>query len=255
MAKLFNSIRKQLVSEKPSTTRTSNYLKYAIGEIVLVVIGILIALQINNWNESQKSKQSSVQQLQTIAQNLEEDLIQLNYMKKFTDTTLRYSNLLSRQFQTLDPIDSLTSKYILWLVLEKQTNPNKSGYEALSNSEGLGNIPIEIKELLFQYYNGLENIKAREEISNTFIKNRYEPYFFAHYSYLINKQTKWLSIDTYFANDPREGKDLDAEQLLTDGELEAMVFGRHFQISQQNTLYDGSIKVAQELLQKISVYH
>lgn len=251
MIKFFRHIRQNLLMENKS----AKYVKYAIGEIVLVVIGILIALQINNWNESQKAKKSSMQQLQTIAQNLEEDLIQLNYMKKFTDTTLLYSNLLSRQFQTLDPIDSLSSKYILWLVLEKQTNPNKSGYEALSNSEALGNIPVEIKELLFEYYNGLENIKAREDISNTFIKNRYEPYFFGHYNYLINKKTKWFSLDNYFAEDPREGRDINAEQFLKDGELEAMVFGRHFQIAQQNTLYDGSIKVAQELLQRIRAYH
>jgi len=39
MAKLFNQIRKKLILEKPSTSRTANYLKYAIGEIVLVVIG------------------------------------------------------------------------------------------------------------------------------------------------------------------------------------------------------------------------
>ncbi len=36
------------------TGKTSKYLKYAIGEIILVVIGILIALSINNWNESRK---------------------------------------------------------------------------------------------------------------------------------------------------------------------------------------------------------
>jgi len=52
MAKLFNKIRKQLISEKPSLTRTTNYLKYAFGEIILVVIGILIALSINNWNNT-----------------------------------------------------------------------------------------------------------------------------------------------------------------------------------------------------------
>ena len=34
--------------------KTSKYFKYAIGEVVLVVIGILIALQINNWNENRK---------------------------------------------------------------------------------------------------------------------------------------------------------------------------------------------------------
>lgn len=38
-----------------SENKTGKYFKYAIGEIVLVVIGILIALQINNWNESRKN--------------------------------------------------------------------------------------------------------------------------------------------------------------------------------------------------------
>ena len=39
-----------------SASRTGRYLKYSIGEIVLVVIGILIALQINNWNEKRKEQ-------------------------------------------------------------------------------------------------------------------------------------------------------------------------------------------------------
>jgi len=50
MIKFFRRIRQSLIMEN----KTSKYLKYAIGEIVLVVIGILIALQINNWNENQK---------------------------------------------------------------------------------------------------------------------------------------------------------------------------------------------------------
>ncbi|WP_445732222.1 DUF6090 family protein [Mariniflexile sp.] len=50
MIKLFRNIRKQLLNEG----KTTNYLKYAIGEIILVVIGILIALQINNWKEQNK---------------------------------------------------------------------------------------------------------------------------------------------------------------------------------------------------------
>jgi len=52
MLKFFRNIRKNLLNEG----KTSKYLKYAIGEIVLVVIGILIALQINNWNDQRKSK-------------------------------------------------------------------------------------------------------------------------------------------------------------------------------------------------------
>ncbi len=48
MIKFFRHIRKRLLTEN----KLSKYLLYAIGEIVLVVIGILIALQINNWNTS-----------------------------------------------------------------------------------------------------------------------------------------------------------------------------------------------------------
>jgi hypothetical protein len=50
MIKFFRKIRKNLIKER----KTSKYFKYALGEIVLVVIGILIALQINNWNEDRK---------------------------------------------------------------------------------------------------------------------------------------------------------------------------------------------------------
>ena len=50
MIKFFRKIRYDLIGEN----KTGKYLKYAIGEIVLVVIGILIALSINNWNENRK---------------------------------------------------------------------------------------------------------------------------------------------------------------------------------------------------------
>ncbi|MCK5400706.1 MAG: hypothetical protein KAJ28_03655 [Flavobacteriaceae bacterium] len=52
MIKFFRKIRQQMINEN----KTSKYLKYAIGEIVFVVIGILIALQINTWNENRKAK-------------------------------------------------------------------------------------------------------------------------------------------------------------------------------------------------------
>lgn len=62
MIKFFRKIRQKLLSEH----KISQYLLYAIGEIILVVIGILIALQINNWNESRKEhaiRDSNYQQL------------------------------------------------------------------------------------------------------------------------------------------------------------------------------------------------
>jgi len=59
MIKFFRKIRQNLLIEN----KTGKYFKYAIGEILLVVIGILIALQINNWNEQSKAKKSAEIQL------------------------------------------------------------------------------------------------------------------------------------------------------------------------------------------------
>ena len=52
MIKFFRHIRKNLLMEN----KNSKYFKYEIGEIILVVIGILIALQINTWNENKKTE-------------------------------------------------------------------------------------------------------------------------------------------------------------------------------------------------------
>lgn len=55
MIKFFRKIRYNLME----TGKTGKYLKYAIGEIILVVIGILIALSINNWNEQKKENNTA----------------------------------------------------------------------------------------------------------------------------------------------------------------------------------------------------
>ncbi len=66
MIKFFRRVRQRLLSEN----KFSKYLLYAIGEIVLVVIGILIALQINNWNESRKVNQAKTKTLQHIKKEI-----------------------------------------------------------------------------------------------------------------------------------------------------------------------------------------
>lgn len=69
MLKFFSRIRQNLLNEN----RFSKYLLYAIGEIILVVIGILIALQINNWNENRKHKKAEMEFLSGIKNDLQED--------------------------------------------------------------------------------------------------------------------------------------------------------------------------------------
>ena len=56
MIKFFRHIRRSLINQN----RMGKYFKYAIGEIFLVVFGILIALQINNWNENRKAENNEI---------------------------------------------------------------------------------------------------------------------------------------------------------------------------------------------------
>ncbi|MFC7357066.1 DUF6090 family protein [Jejudonia soesokkakensis] len=74
MLKFFRKIRQRLLTEN----KFSKYLLYAIGEIVLVVIGILIALQINNLNQKAQEKEQLEASLELMQLNLKEDLRKLD---------------------------------------------------------------------------------------------------------------------------------------------------------------------------------
>ncbi|HSQ87467.1 hypothetical protein, partial [Romboutsia sp.] len=145
-----------------------------------------------------------------------------------------------------------TTMYISYLLLEKTTNPIKNGLETINISGELTYIDPDIQDMILNYYNVLDNISAREEISNTFIKIRYEPYFFEHYSFTVNSKTLWKSVQEYYKDDPRIPKPIDKASFLNDSQLEAMIFGRHFQIKQQHGLYKMAIELANQLLKKIS---
>ena len=77
-----------------SENKTGKYLKYAIGEIVLVVIGILIALSINNWNETGKKEREQVVFLNNLRNDLNSDLTQLDQILKFQSEKLKLINEL-----------------------------------------------------------------------------------------------------------------------------------------------------------------
>lgn len=74
MIKFFRKIRQNLILEN----KTSKYFKYAIGEIILVVIGILIALQINNWNENRKKETLKSEYKIALINDYTKDTIQVN---------------------------------------------------------------------------------------------------------------------------------------------------------------------------------
>jgi len=92
MIKFFRKIRYNLME----TGKTGKYLKYAIGEIILVVIGILIALQINNWNENRKQIAEEKEVIASLKEELKNNINKLNYsLEQNSSITAQTKNLLA----------------------------------------------------------------------------------------------------------------------------------------------------------------
>jgi len=98
MIKFFRKIRQKLLTEN----RFSKYLIYAIGEILLVVIGILIALSINNWNESKKDRITERDFLISIQNDLKQDTVFLSGQIKNSKFFLSRYHFINPKFQLSD---------------------------------------------------------------------------------------------------------------------------------------------------------
>lgn len=154
MFKFFRKIRQNLLSEG----RTTKYLKYAIGEIILVMIGILLALQVNNWNEIQKEQKRELAYLKRLQEDVAGDLEHLNlnvdfYKKVFAsgNTVLNYTdeNDLNNESHWQILVSFFHASQIWPLI------PTSSTYDELKSSGDLSLInSISLRNNLAYYHGG-----------------------------------------------------------------------------------------------------
>jgi len=158
MIKFFRNIRKNLLSKG----KTSKYLKYAIGEIVLVVIGILIALQINNWNSNRIQKQKESVYLNSIKRDLKEQLTTIETQLAYETHINNVATPMITYYKAHQgfKIDSAFTANIGSLTGRKTFVKNSPTYTELISS---GNIDIIsdniIKDNIIKYYQELERIE------------------------------------------------------------------------------------------------
>jgi len=165
MAKLFNKIRKQLVSEKPSSVRTANYLKYAIGEIVLVVIGILIALSINNWNDLRKDRAKELHYLSNIKSDLQLNIEELQNYIDVRTTRIASANVVIDYFEG-KPLTNLNtfSRNAVNIYTWRKFYQINNTYQELVNSGNLALISNDsIKNTLLNLESLYKKLKYEEE--------------------------------------------------------------------------------------------
>lgn len=151
MIKFFRKIRQNLLSEG----KTRNYLKYAIGELILVVVGILIALSINNWNQNRTFKKELHQIIKEVHTDLNQDLL---YLDKEINEINRYNknidNLLNNG--TKMPADSLL-KNISAVHTVTSFAPVNFGYNKLNKHPRTDLLPDSLSDNLTIYYSKYAN--------------------------------------------------------------------------------------------------
>ena len=148
MIKFFRSIRQKLLSEN----KISKYLIYAIGEIVLVVIGILIALSINNWNQEIKTKKQEIKILTELKNDLKTNL------NEIIET---YNTTSSRQLSTVLILDYFENNRTL-------DDSLKSAFENI-NMDGLFNIAnTTFKYIESEGINSLSNDTLRIRVTEMY---------------------------------------------------------------------------------------
>lgn len=155
MIKFFKNIRKKLAAEN----KILAYLMYAVGEILLVVIGILIALQVNNWNIQNQNREKERLSLIEIRDNLISDSTQikviLEHFKNRQQTIFKTIDMLSREKLSSAERDTLFINYLTSgrLFRNATFQCNNVGFNNMVNS---GNIDLlsntELRKQLGEYY-------------------------------------------------------------------------------------------------------
>ena len=113
MIPFFRRIRKKMADDN----RPLKYIRYAIGEIALVVIGILIALQINTWNEQKKTRIEELGYINSYLIDLEKDRSDLEYNSEYGKMTINGADSLLKELMKR-PLQGREKKLYHFLALQ-----------------------------------------------------------------------------------------------------------------------------------------
>lgn len=186
MINFFRKIRQKLLSDG----KTGKYLQYAVGEIVLVVFGILIALAINNWNQKRVEVKKELIALNNLILDLEEqyELIEIYVEEEneFYESGIYISEHYAKN-KAFIINDTLLSKLNI-LGFRRTFNPINTTFNELISTGGIGLIRNEnLKRRIMRHYKELERVSIISSYNNSnLVDGLFNPVMFSQTLY-INK--------------------------------------------------------------------
>jgi uncharacterized protein DUF6090 len=178
MIKFFRKIRYDLMEKN----KTGKYLKYAIGEIILVVIGILLALQINTWNTERISDKKMITYLDNLKDDLKTDTLafshRINFYKDFLENKKKLLSL--SHFENI-PTDSLENIFFptygnYEINTTTFTKISNLGISEISKNDNLSRKIYEYYTSKLKYFNSIINweIEQTQNEANYWFNNQDE---------------------------------------------------------------------------------
>ena len=135
MIKIFNKIRQKMLKDN----KVSKYLLYAIGEIVLVMIGILLALQVNEWNNERNRNKAETVLLAQLKADLKKSQTELIEFNEMLETMAKASAIVCHAFYKKDTPNDSIYKYMTIPLGTAIYSPTMGTARSLINS---GNIAL-----------------------------------------------------------------------------------------------------------------
>jgi len=231
MLRFFRTLRQRLLTEN----RFRKYLLYAVGEILLVVVGILIALQINNWSEYRKDRQVEKEILQDLIQNLE---LHSATLKADIELLKSYNHSAAIAIAVLDKrlpfADSLATHFHRARVPKVELSLSQAGFEQYKNKGFDIILNAGIREEVINYFESSlpRWIKAYDPV------NYLNEAFFDYHVPLFRYKDQTLT-------------PVDMESLYTDryfsGWLRAYMEGRNTLIQMEEELMEEIQRVLQHM--------
>ncbi|WP_104736411.1 DUF6090 family protein [Hanstruepera ponticola] len=202
MIKVFRKIRFKLME----TGKTGKYFKYAIGEIILVVIGILIALQVNNWNEKRKLDNYEKQLLIQLKNDLERNSGDLKFNIRMQENLIESSDVIVNHINKKLPYSDTLKVHFANTAVWTKFIVNAGAYKTIE-SKGLDLISdLELRDLIFRIYEG--NLNWLRQMEQTAIDQIED--------FRINKASNYFSV--WYPIQITDGKYVSGTAQVTDYE-------------------------------------
>lgn len=242
MAKLFKIGRIDSIEGR----KYNKYVLYILGEILLIVLGILIALEIDNRNKIDENRKKEIVYLQSFQEDLRKDIGVIKAQLQGKEALISELEEVFRQFPQLQ----YRSEEEL-LEISNRLAPiagqnifvcNCSTFDAIQNSSDIQVITdFRLVQLLFNYYTHLNMIFAHDDLSNQYIRDVVEPY--------VYDKLEFRNIDyvaAWYENDNRKSS-MKLSEVYADYEFENILIGSRDRTESYLEIYKKALMLAQDL--------